>query len=61
MKKIFRYELRRLLLNKLFGGILATTLFYGGLTLNQTTILGVANTAPFSPWSFGHYLAQMRP
>ena len=61
MKKIFRYELRRLLLNKLFGGILATTLFYGWLTLNQTTILGVANTAPFSPWSFGHYLAQMLP
>lgn len=61
MHKIFRYELRRLLLNKLFIGILAVSLVYGGLTLTTATILGTANTAPFSPWSFGEYLSRLLP
>lgn len=61
MRKIFHYELRRLLLNKLFIGILATSLVYGGLTLTTATILGTANTAPFSPWSFGEYLSRLLP
>lgn len=61
MHKIFCYELRRLLLNKLFIGILAVSLVYGGLTLTTDTILGTANTAPFSPWSFGAYLSRLLP
>lgn len=61
MRKIFHYELRRLLLNKLFIGILAVSLVYGGLTLTTATILGTANTAPFSPWSFGEYLSRLLP
>lgn len=61
MSKIFRYELRRLLLNKLFIGILAASMVYGGLTLTTATILGTANTAPFSPWSFGEYLSRLLP
>lgn len=61
MHKIFCYELRRLLLNKLFVGILAVSLVYGGLTLTTATILGAANTAPFSPWSFGEYLSRLLP
>lgn len=61
MTKIFRYELRRLLWNKVFAGILVVSLFYSWLTLTGTIILGVAHTAPFSPWSFGSYLSQILP
>lgn len=61
MIKLFRYELRRLLLNKLFLGILLASLGYGWLTLTNTIILGVAHTAPFSPWSFGYFLSQILP
>lgn len=61
MTKIFRYELRRLLLNKLFIGILVISMVYGWLTLTTATILGTANTAPFSPWSFGEYLSRLLP
>lgn len=61
MHKIFCYELRRLLLNKLFIGILVVSMIYGGLTLTTATILGTANTAPFSPWSFGEYLSRLLP
>lgn len=59
--KLFRYELRRLLWNKLFFGLLAVMLCYGWLTFAGDTILGVARTAPFSPWSFGSYLSQITP
>lgn len=61
MNKIFRYELLRLLWNKLFFGILLVTLGYGWLTLTGSVIQGIAHTAPFSPWSFGYYLSQTLP
>lgn len=61
MNKILRYELRRLLWNKMFFGILLVTLGYGWLTLTGPVIRGVAHTAPFSPWSFGYYLSQTLP
>ena len=61
MNKIFRYELRRLLGNKAFFGILAVSLCYGWALLTGEILLGVANTAPFSPWSFGYYLARLVP
>lgn len=61
MNKIFRYELRRLLWNKLFFGILLVSLGYGWLTLTGSVVRGVAHTAPFSPWSFGYYLSQALP
>lgn len=61
MNKLFRYELRRLLWNKLFFGILLVTLGYGWLTLTGSVIRGVAHTAPYSPWSFGYYLSQTLP
>ena len=56
MKRIYLYELKRLLWNKFFIGLLLVTLFYGGQVLQNETLLGVADTAPFSPWSFGAYL-----
>lgn len=61
MVKIFRYELMRLLFNKFFAGLLLAVLFYSRQVMLGKTILGVANTAPFSPWSFGSYLAGLQP
>ena len=61
MGKIFRYECRRLLWNKFFLGLLLVLLWYGGQVLTGVTLLGVSNTAPFSPWSFGDYLSRMVP
>ena len=61
MIKIVRYECRRLLWNKFFAGLLLVLLFYGWQVLTGATILGVAHTAPFSPWSFGDYLSRMLP
>lgn len=61
MRKIFRYECRRLLWNKFFIGLAVVLLLYGALVLHAVTILGVAHTAPFSPWSFGDYLSRMLP
>lgn len=61
MGKIFRYECRRLLWNKFFGGLLLVLLFYVWQVLSRVTILGVSHTAPFSPWSFGDFLSRMVP
>ena len=61
MSKIYGYECRRLLWNKFFIGLAVVLLLYGALVLRGVTILGVAHTAPFSPWSFGDYLSRMLP
>ncbi len=61
MIKIFRYECKRLLLNKFFAGLALVLLGYGAMVLESATILGVSHTAPFSPWSFGDYLSRMLP
>lgn len=61
MRKIFRYELRRAVCNKFFLGLFVVNLYFGWQTLNSEVIRGVAHTAPFSPWSFGYYLAQVLP
>lgn len=61
MRKIFRYELRRAICNKFFVGILAVCLYFGWQILYSDVIRGIAHTAPFSPWSFGYYLAQVLP
>lgn len=47
--------------NKFFPGISLVLLFYGWQILDRVTILGVAHTAPFSPWSYGDYLGRMLP
>ena len=61
MRKVMRYECKRLLWNRFFVGLVLVLLFYGWQVLGGTTILGVAHTAPFSPWSFGDYLGRMTP
>lgn len=61
MNKIFRYELRRLIWNKYFIGLLVINCIYAWYILTTETIAGVAYTAPFSLWSFGAYLASVLP
>lgn len=61
MNKIFRYELRRLIWNKFFIGLLVINGIYAWFVLTTETIAGVAYTAPFSLWSFGAYLASILP
>ena len=61
MTKILKYELRRLLLNKFFLGLLVINGLFAWYTLTSDIVAGVAYTAPFSPWSFSSYLASVMP
>ncbi|WOO36468.1 hypothetical protein R2R35_22175 [Anaerocolumna sp. AGMB13020] len=61
MIKLFGYEAKRLLWNKFYIILFAITIFNGWYTLFGNVIMGISNTAPFSPWSFGYYLAQVMP
>lgn len=61
MIKLYGYELRRLLLNKFFIGLLLITGFYSYQILGGDIIRGVAHTAPFSAWSYGAFLAAILP
>ncbi len=61
MNRLFIYELRRLIVNKFFFGLLAVAGLYGWHLMRHIIILGVSNTAPFSGWSFGQFLASVLP
>lgn len=61
MNKIFKYELKRLIFNKIFFVLLATTIIYSYQILKKDIIVGIAYTAPFSSWSYGMYLAKVLP
>ena len=61
MAKILKYELRRLLLNKFFIGLLVINGIFAWYILVSDTIAGVAYTAPFSVWSFSAYLSSVLP
>lgn len=61
MRKIWGYELRRLLFNKYTAVFVAVIGFYSHWVMQGEIIIGVANTAPFSPWSFGVYMARVMP
>lgn len=55
------YELKRLILNKFFFLLAAVSGLYGYLILSDEIIYGIAYTAPFSPWSYGIYIAKVLP
>ncbi|MHA6530796.1 hypothetical protein [Paenibacillus sp. BAC0078] len=61
MNKLFFYELRMIVCSKFYWGFVAISLCFGWQILSTRTVQGVAHTAPFSPWSFGSYLAEMLP
>ena len=47
--------------NRLFLALIIITGLHSYLLLSREVILGIAFTAPFSPWSFGYYLANVMP
>jgi len=59
--RIFWYELKRLIFNRLFLALLIIIAIYCYMILTREIILGIAFTAPFSPWSYGAYLAKVQP
>lgn len=61
MRKIFFYELRRMIASKSTAVLFAVCMGFGWMVLTTKTILGVSKTAPFSPWSFGAYLSDVMP
>lgn len=61
MSKLFKYELKRLIINKFFLGLLIISALYSHQIMSGDIILGVANTAPFSGWSYGAYIAKELP
>lgn len=61
MMTIFKYEAKRLLLNRFFICLLIINGVFAWYTLTSDIIAGVAFTAPFSPWSFGFYLSTAMP
>ena len=61
MFKIYRYEIIRLLFNKFFVCLLLITALFSKAIITGEIILGIANTAPFSGWSYGVYLAKVLP
>ena len=61
MTRLLKYELRRLLINKFFLGLLVVNGLFAWYILTSDTVAGVAYTSPFSPWSFSAYLASVMP
>ena len=61
MSRIFLYELKRLTFNRMFLALLIITGLYSYMILSREIIMGIALTAPFSPWSFSAYLANILP
>ena len=61
MSGIFGYELKKLIFSKLFLSLALITGLYSYFTLSRKIITGIAFTAPFSPWSYGAYLANIMP
>lgn len=60
-KKIFSYELRRMLQNKIFISLLLANGLFSWFVLSTDIIRGVAYTAPFSTWSYCTYLGKVLP
>ncbi len=61
MSRLFRYELKRLIGNKIFIALLIIIVVYSITVLTGETILGAAGTAPYSGWSFGAFLSAVMP
>lgn len=61
MKKIFYYELKRLLYQRFFLALFLLVLIYSWNVMETEILLGVANTAPFSGWSYGVFAARVAP
>lgn len=61
MNKIFYYELKRMLWNRTFFGLLLVNGLFAWFVLSTDIIQGIAYTAPFSAWSYCTYLGKTLP
>lgn len=61
MKKIFYYELRRMMYGWMFPILLVLNGGYAWYILTTDIITGIAYTAPFSVWSYCTYLGKTLP
>ena len=59
MTKIYKYELKIILLKPYVFVMTVITLLYAYFKLSSETIMGVSDTAPFSGWSFGDYMGDV--
>ena len=59
MTKIFKYELKIILLKPYVFIMTVITLLYAYFKLSSETIMGVSDTAPSSGWSFGDYMGDV--
>lgn len=59
--KLFYYELKRLICNRTFPGMLLLNGVYAWFVLRSDILMGVACTAPFSVWSYCAYLGKTLP
>ena len=61
MNKIYKYELRRTILNKFYLVLLLVGGFYAKQILESEMIMGINHTAPFSLTSFIYFTKQLIP
>lgn len=61
MKKLFYYELKRLIKNRFFLALLLITVVYSWQTITGEMVLGMKSAAPFSGWSVGFYFTEILP
>ena len=61
MRKIFCYELRRMAVSWLFLGLLLINGIFDWYVLSMDIIAGIADTAPFSVWSYLTYIGKTMP
>lgn len=61
MNKIFYYELKRTLNDKLFWLIFGITSIYACQIFVTDILEGISYTAPFSSWSYGFFLSKIVP
>ncbi|MGN0395219.1 MAG: hypothetical protein ACI4EF_07640 [Coprococcus sp.] len=61
MSKIFGYELKRALSGGLFPIMLVLNVLFAWYVLSTEIIVGIANTAPFSVWSYCTYWGKTLP
>lgn len=57
--KILKYELKRIILSKMFVITFISALFFSVVDLYTQIIQGVSGTAPFSQWSYSKFLCDI--
>ncbi len=61
MTRLFYYEGKRLLRNKIFLALLFLTAVFCWLTMGSEMVLGIGGAAPFSGWSTGACFSKILP